>query len=532
VSATLASIAIALSESPVLALILKSTLALAAGVVAARLARTSAASVRHAILAAAFAASLLVPIATVLLPTVAIALPVAASRRVEPPPPAVATPRMDRPLTTTTETESPMTISDTALASALWAAGAIVFSLSFAAGVWELRRIRRTALPWLDARPTIAALADRAGVTSAVEVLLHEDIDVPMTCGFRRPAVILPADATAWDSDALRRALVHELEHVRRRDWWMHVAARAVCGVYWFNPLAWVAYRQLTLEAERACDDAVVANEEGTQYAEQLVALARRLSSREGRPALAMANRSDLSRRVTAVLNDQQVRGRAGLVRTSLVTALAATLALAIAPMRVVGAGITRLDGETTGEQQPRTVGKRLISRIDRALVEAVDEGDMDDVRSLLDSGASVNARVDGDGSPLIAAARNGNMTLVRFLLDRGADPSMGVEGDGNPLIMAAREGHLSIVQLLLDKGADVNQVVDGDENALIQASGEGHLEVVKLLAARGADVNARVWADSAFERPNGEWRTPLSMARRGGHRAVVEFLLANGASQ
>jgi bla regulator protein BlaR1 len=530
VTTTLANLALALSESPALALIVKSTIALAAGLVAVHIARSSAASVRHAMLAAAFAASLMVPIATVLLPTVAISVPVAA--RVAPPAPSTATPRMNRPLTTTTETERPMTISETALAAALWAAGAIVFSLSFAAGVWELRRIRRTALPWLDARPTIAALAERAGLTSAVDVLLHEDIDVPMTCGFRRPAVILPADAADWDAGALRRALVHELEHVRRRDWWMHVAARSVCGLYWFNPLAWIAYRQMTLEAERACDDAVVVNEEGTQYAEQLVALARRLSSREGRPALAMANRSDLSRRVSAVLNDRQVRGRAGLLRSSLVTALAATLALSIAPMRAVGAAVTRLDGDTAVEQQPRTVGKRLISRIDRALVEAVDEGDIEDVRALLESGASINARVDGDGSPLIAAARNGNMTLVRFLLDRGADPDMGVEGDGNPLIMAAREGHVSIVQLLLEKGASVDQVVDGDENALIQASGEGHLDVVKLLVTRGADVNARVWADSAFERPNGEWRTPLSMARRGGHRAVVEFLRANGASQ
>ena len=531
-NATLGTLAIALSESAILAVIVKSTMALAAGMIAARFARTSAASVRHAILAAAFAAALVVPIATALMPTMAIAVPVAPSRPAQEAPPAVARPGTDRPLTSTTETDSSMTISDTAMASALWASGAIVFSLSFAAGVWELRRIRRTALPWLDARPTIADLAERAGVTSAVDLLLHEDIDVPMTCGFRRPAVILPADASDWDHGALRRALVHELEHVRRRDWWMHIAARAVCGVYWFNPLAWIAYRQMTLEAERACDDAVVANEEGTQYAAQLVALARRLSSRDRRPALAMANRSDLSRRVSAVLNERQTRGRAGLLRTSLVMGLAATLALAIAPMRVVGATITRLDGDTAGEQQARTAPKRLISRIDRALVEAADEGDIDDVRSLLESGASVNARVDGDGSPLIAAARNGNMALVRFLLDRGADPGMGVEGDGNPLIMAAREGHLAIVQLLIDKGADVNQMVDGDENALIQASGEGHLEVVKLLVARGADVNARAWADAAFERPNGEWRTPLSMARRGGHRAVIEFLVANGASQ
>jgi ankyrin repeat protein len=73
--------------------------------------------------------------------------------------------------------------------------------------------------------------------------------------------------------------------------------------------------------------------------------------------------------------------------------------------------------------------------------------------------------------------------------------------------------------------------VVPGDENALIQASGSGHLAVVKLLISWGAAVNTRVWVD---ETPwqKGEWRTPLNMARKGGHKAVVTFLLASGAKE
>ena len=97
---------------------------------------------------------------------------------------------------------------------------------------------------------------------------------------------------------------------------------------------------------------------------------------------------------------------------------------------------------------------------------------------------------------------------------------------------MAAREGHTDVVTLLLDRGASVNQVVPEDENALIQASGEGRLDVVKLLLARGADVNIRAWAESALERPDGEWRTALSMARRGRHDSVVRLLLAAGARE
>ncbi len=210
--------------------------------------------------------------------------------------------------------------------------------------------------------------------------------------------------------------------------------------------------------------------------------------------------------------------------------------------------------------QQPRRARVRWL---DRALVEAADSGDLADVRELLDDGADVNATVDGDGSPLIIAARDGHIDIVRLLLDRGADVNLSVSGDGAPSSWRHARDISTIVQLLLDRGADVDLVVPDDENALIQASGEGQLEVVKLLVARGANVNARVWADTsriiisakvvkladgsvevvgthgetikltkaqAADQQQGEWRTPLSMAQRGGHRAVVAYLQSVGA--
>ena len=70
------------------------------------------------------------------------------------------------------------------------------------------------------------------------------------------------------------------------------------------------------------------------------------------------------------------------------------------------------------------------------------------------------------------------------------------------------------------------------DENALIQASGQGHLNVVKLLIARGANVNVRAFAQPSFDRPDGEWRTPLGMARRSGHADVVMALVAAGGRE
>ena len=86
----------------------------------------------------------------------------------------------------------------------------------------------------------------------------------PLTCGLRRPAVILPIDARAWTNEDLARALMHEIEHVRRGDWATQCLARAACSFYWFHPLVWIARQQLALEAERACDDAVIGGSDAT----------------------------------------------------------------------------------------------------------------------------------------------------------------------------------------------------------------------------------------------------------------------------
>ena len=157
-----------------------------------------------------------------------------------------------------------------------------------------------------------------------------------MTCGFLRPAVILPKDAENWNQEDLSRAIVHELEHVRRGDSLSRFLARAACAAYWFHPLVWISWRTLVLEAERSCDDAVLRGSEATAYADQLVDLAMRLSATRRSPLLAMANRADLATRVRALLDARQPRGRAGILALGLTCAVAAVLVIAMSPLTLI----------------------------------------------------------------------------------------------------------------------------------------------------------------------------------------------------
>jgi beta-lactamase regulating signal transducer with metallopeptidase domain len=539
-TSTVATAAVFLSSAPGLSIVLKATLFLALGLTTAWLMRRQRASVRHLVLAATFATLLALPVLVLLGPAVSIGIPIGAEDG------ALATTntavsRGSLPTPASVDTNTVLTPSRSAgpswstLAVGIWFGGAAVLLIAVGVDLWRVRRIVRNGLPWIQLRQKVSSLAAKAGVRRAIDVLRHEDVAAPFMCGMWRPTIVLPGHAMDWSDEDLTRALVHELEHVQRVDWAVQCAARVTCACYWFHPLVWVAWRRLCVEAERACDDAVVQRAERSDYAEQLVLMAQRMSKANARPVLGMAHRSDLARRVAALLDATQRRGRAGTLAIASAICAAVLVGACIAPVRAVAVSPRRTGvveapaAAQTPSAAPATVTRP--NRLDIALFEAAADGDIGAITTLLDAaGTNVNAAIDGDGSPLIGAAREGHLDAVRLLLDRGADVDMGVRGDGNALIMAAREGHIDVVTLLLDRGASIEHVVPGDENALIQASGSGHLEVVRLLVSRGANVNARVWAPRI--RDSGEWRTPLSMARRNGHAPVVEFLQSVGASQ
>jgi bla regulator protein blaR1 len=536
---TITEAALALSRWVELSILGKATIMLVLGLTVSRLAGRARASVRHLLLTATFGMLLALPLIVVTAPAVTIAIPVSQAggpvteTRVVTTRDALIPPTGNSPGRRAPESSSWSVPSWPTMLRSGWIASALLLLVPLAFDLWRLRRVRLHGLPWPELRGLMQSLAAECGIRRSVEVLIHEDIQAPLTCGVWRPAILLPLDAREWSAADLRRALVHELEHVRRGDWPIQLAARATCACYWFHPLVWVALRRLCLEAERACDDAVVQSAERTEYAEQLVLLARRLSNSHPQAMLGMASRSDLSTRVSALLDGSQRRGRVGLLAAASAMIMASVVVLSIAPVRAVALSTNPTDtvSQDSGTQTEDT-RQRRSSPLDRALYEAVESGEISEIERLLNAGANVNCALDGDGSPLIGAARKGRLAAVRLLLDRGADPNMPVSGDGNPLIMAAREGHADVVTLLLDRGAKIDEMVPSDENALIQASWKGRLQVVKLLVERGANVNARIWVERDFPGATGELRTSLSMARKGGHEAVVAFLLAAGARE
>ncbi|GME51663.1 hypothetical protein M1813_007436 [Neofusicoccum parvum] len=153
-------------------------------------------------------------------------------------------------------------------------------------------------------------------------------------------------------------------------------------------------------------------------------------------------------------------------------------------------------------------------------LILATDHQRRDTVATLLEHGAFVNVRggVD-DASALHYAVDRGDEDILRLLLENHADPNLLDSYDDSPLMCASRNGNIEAVELLLQYNADVNEAAQA--TPLMMAAEYGHADICKKLLQSGAYINTA-------QQPDGE--TALYLAARYGHADAAEVLLQYGA--
>lgn len=225
------------------------------------------------------------------------------------------------------------------IAPLLWAGVAALLVLRLLVGFLLLARVTREARE-LDSADWLGLL-DRAcrrlDVRLVPRLLVSDKIAMPCTAGWRRPVILLPAGAEEWDRDRRQVVLLHELAHVKRRDFLPHILAQAACAFQWFNPLVWVAAHRMRSDAERACDDLVLsAGARPSDYAAHLLDIVR--GSAPGRapaPVLPMAQRSEFEGRLLAILESTGPR-RLPSLRAAAVAA--GFLLTAVIPIAAIGA--------------------------------------------------------------------------------------------------------------------------------------------------------------------------------------------------
>ncbi len=189
---------------------------------------------------------------------------------------------------------------------AIWELGTLLGAVRLLIGTLVARRLvgRSVAL----SGGLLNRAASEIGVHRPFALRIAQDdpaLSVPMTFGWRRPVLLLPASAHDWDDERRDAVLRHELAHIRRADWLWQMIGETVRALYWWNPLVHTVVDRLCADAELAADDAVVrSGVRPSDYARHLVEIAATLRRPIVVPAvgIAMARSGDLSGRIRALL--------------------------------------------------------------------------------------------------------------------------------------------------------------------------------------------------------------------------------------
>lgn len=138
-----------------------------------------------------------------------------------------------------------------------WSLGSVVALLLAISRICRFQRwVRGLREASSSVQQDVERLAARLGLRRAPQALVTESAVSPMLCptvhGLR---IVLPAPLLAQISHEARQTLLlHELAHVRRRDWLVRFVELAAVIVWWWMPITYLLRRGLRRAEELCCD--------------------------------------------------------------------------------------------------------------------------------------------------------------------------------------------------------------------------------------------------------------------------------------
>ena len=143
----------------------------------------------------------------------------------------------------------------------VWALCAAVLSVRMALGLlWIERTVQRNdgrhdpvQARW---QARLSQMAQAFGITRQVRLRIVEVLASPVTAGWWRPVVLVPAALAArMPPDLLEALLAHELAHVRRHDYLVNLLQNVIETLLFYHPAVWWLSNRIRAERELIADD-------------------------------------------------------------------------------------------------------------------------------------------------------------------------------------------------------------------------------------------------------------------------------------
>ena len=186
-----------------------------------------------------------------------------------------------------------------------WGIGTLLFAIRLFGGWLTVKRLKDSAVyvddDWNE---RLQYLKRKLGIKEMVLLAESAIAQTPVVIGFFKPIILIPIGMFGGlSTEQLESIIIHELIHIRRRDYLVNLLQSMLEAVYFFNPFVWVISGIIRREREHCCDDAVIkVHGNALAYAQALTALEEARLSRIGLALSFADNKKQLLNRIKRIM--------------------------------------------------------------------------------------------------------------------------------------------------------------------------------------------------------------------------------------
>ncbi|SHO61490.1 M56 family metallopeptidase [Algoriphagus zhangzhouensis] len=142
-----------------------------------------------------------------------------------------------------------------------WFVGAVLFLFRLFNSLSEIKGLKNTSTPCeqVDLLKKLEEISSRFGISKAVQLKVTHHGLSPVTFGFLKPIILIPAGLIFHLSPAQLEAIIaHELAHVKRNDYLINLIQSSLEVVFFYHPCFWWINQTVKELRENAADDLAV----------------------------------------------------------------------------------------------------------------------------------------------------------------------------------------------------------------------------------------------------------------------------------
>ncbi|WP_026955262.1 M56 family metallopeptidase [Algoriphagus vanfongensis] len=142
-----------------------------------------------------------------------------------------------------------------------WFVGAVLFLFRLFNSLTEIRGLRSTSRVCEDGVlcSRLASLSQKLGIDKAVDLRVSDRGLSPVTFGFLKPVILIPAGLIFHLSASQLEAIIaHELAHVKRNDYLVNLFQSSLEVMFFYHPCFWWINQTVKELRENAADDLAV----------------------------------------------------------------------------------------------------------------------------------------------------------------------------------------------------------------------------------------------------------------------------------